>query len=280
MRGQETNHSSMSVTASDHWIGTPNGTLFARAWAPLDPRRDRDAVILLFHDSLGCVDLWRDFPKQLTVTTGRRVVAYDRLGFGRSDPHPGRLTVNFVREEAEVVPLLREAVGLDAIIPFGHSVGGAMAIAAAARWPECCPQVVTVAAQCFAEERTLSSIGAAKVEFERPGQMERLARYHGAKARWVLEAWTGSWLTPAFASWHLDEDLRAVRCPALVLHGDRDEYGSLEHPQRISQLIPGAVRVVIIEDCGHVPHREHPARVLEEVARFLDGPQTKRRAIG
>jgi len=261
----------MRVTVNDHWIVTANGTLFARAWAPLDLRRDSDAAILLFHDSLGCVEVWRDFPKQLAEAAGRRVVAYDRLGFGRSAPHPGRLTVNFIREEAEVVPALRHAMGLDAIIPFGHSVGGAMAIATAARWPECCPQVIAVAAQCFAEERTLSSIRAAKAEFARPGQLERLARYHGAKARWVLEAWTGSWLTPAFATWRLDDDLRAVRCPALVLHGDRDEYGSLEHPKQIAQLVPGASRVVIIDDCGHVPHREHLTRVLEEVARFLAG---------
>jgi len=259
----------MTVTASDHWIATARGKLFARSWAPPDRRRDGDATIILFHDSLGCVDLWRDFPRQLAAATSRQVVAYDRLGFGRSDAHPGSLPLTFIRDEAEVAPLLRDTLGLGAVVPFGHSVGGAMAIATAARWPGICSQLVTVAAQCFAEERTLSSIRAAKADFERPGQFERLARYHGAKARWVLDAWTTVWLAPGFAAWSLDDELRAVRCPVLVLHGDHDEYGSLQHPERIARLAQGPARAITFEGCGHVPHREQLTRVLAEVARFL-----------
>jgi len=259
-----------AVTATDHRIGTERGTLFARAWAPTDVRRDLDATILLFHDSLGCVDLWRDFPQRLAVATHRSVVAYDRLGFGRSDAHPGRLPVTFIRDEAAtVVPRVCETLGLDAIIPFGHSVGGGMAIATGARWPERCAAVVTEAAQTFVEDRTVAGLRAARSDFDRPGQLERLARYHGAKARWVLDAWIETWLSPEFADWRLDDDLRAVRCPALALHGDRDEYGSARHPERIASLTNGPSRAVILEGCGHVPHREQPTRVLAEVATFL-----------
>ena len=56
--------------------------------------------IVLFHDSLGSVALWRDFPAVLAQATGHGVIAYDRLGFGRSDPHPGRLSNDFVQTEA------------------------------------------------------------------------------------------------------------------------------------------------------------------------------------
>jgi pimeloyl-ACP methyl ester carboxylesterase len=260
----------MTVTASDHRVTTEKGTLFARTWVPSSARRDPDASILLFHDSLGSVDVWRDFPEQLAAATGRPVVAYDRLGFGRSDAHPGLLPLTFIRDEAETaVPRLREALGLDAIVPFGHSVGGAMAIATAARWPEQCATVVTESAQSFVEGRTLAGIRAARAEFERPDRFERVERYHGAKARWVLDAWIGTWLDPAFAGWRLDDDLRGVRCPILALHGDQDEYGSPEHPKRIARLVQGASHVVILDGCGHVPHREQPARVLDEVARFL-----------
>ena len=260
----------IAVAATDHRIGTEEGTLFARAWAPTDVRRDPGATILLFHDSLGCVDLWRDFPQQLAVATRRSVVAYDRLGFGQSDAHPGALPLTFIRDEAAtVVPRLCDALGLDMIIPFGHSVGGGMAIATAARWPERCAAVVTESAQSFVEDRTRAGLQAARVEFARPGQVERLARYHGEKARWVLDAWIETWLSPAFADWSLDEDLRNVRCPALALHGDQDEYGSPEHPGRIARLTQGPSEGVILEGLGHVPHREQPARVLAEVAKFL-----------
>lgn len=259
-----------AVTATDHRIGTEHGMLFARRWDPPDARRDAAAPIVLFHDSLGCVELWRDFPEQLAVATRRSVVAYDRLGFGRSAPHPGRLPLTFIRDEAvTVVPRVCDALGLDTIVPFGHSVGGGMVIATAARWPDRCAAVVTESAQSFVEERTRAGLQAARVDFARPGQLERLARYHGAKARWVLDAWIETWLSPEFIDWHLDDDLRSVRCPALALHGDQDEYGSAEHPGRIARLTQGSARAVILEGCGHVPHREQPARVLAEVAEFL-----------
>jgi pimeloyl-ACP methyl ester carboxylesterase len=229
-----------------------------------------DAPILLFHDSLGCVELWRDFPEQLAVAARRSVVAYDRLGFGRSDPHPGALPLSFIRDEAmATVPRLCETLGIDPFIPFGHSVGGGMAIATAAHLSERCVAVVTESAQSFVEDRTRSGLLAARVEFGRPGQIERLARYHGAKARWVLDAWIETWLSPEFADWRLDDDLRSVRCPILALHGDQDEYGSAHHPERIARLTQGPSRAVILEGCGHVPHREQPARVLDEVTRFL-----------
>src|SRR6266702_1080746 len=116
----------MTVTASDHLVTTDNGTLFARRWTSSASTRESDATILLLHDSLGCVDLWRGFPEQLAVATRRSVLAYDRLGFGRSDPYPGTLPLTFIRDEALlVVPQLCASLGLGAIVPFGHSVGGA-----------------------------------------------------------------------------------------------------------------------------------------------------------
>ena len=259
-----------TTTASDRWITTDRGTLFARMWVPSGPRPDTDATILLFHDSLGCVELWRDFPEQLARATGRAVVAYDRLGFGRSDAHPGPLPASFIRDEAEqVVPRLRKALRIDRLIPFGHSVGGGMAVSTAARLGDACVALVTESAQSFVEDHTLAGIRRARDAFEQPGQVERLARYHGAKARWVLDAWTETWLAPAFADWSLDDDLRGVRCPTLALHGDGDEYGSARHPERIAALTRGPSRAVILEGGGHVPHREQPARVLDEVTRFL-----------
>lgn len=260
----------MTVTASDHWITTEKGTLFARRWTPPGLRADRDATLLLFHDSLGCVELWRDFPEQLAIATGRSVVAYDRLGFGRSEAYPSSLALTFIRDEAaSVVTRICESLGLQAIIPFGHSVGGGMAVATAACLPERCAAVIAESAQSFVEDRTLAGLRTAQAEFERPGQVERLERYHGEKAGWVLEAWLGTWLASAFAGWCLDDDLAGVHCPAFVLHGDQDEYGSLQHPERIVRLIPSASRAVILEGCGHVPHREQPTRVLDEVTRFL-----------
>jgi pimeloyl-ACP methyl ester carboxylesterase len=158
----------MTGTARDHWITTEKGTLFARRWTPPGLRADRDATLLLFHDSLGCVELWRDFPEQLAIATGRSVVAYDRLGFGRSEAYPSSLALTFIRDEAaSVVTRICESLGLQAIIPFGHSVGGGMAVATAACLPERCAAVIAESAQSFVEDRTLAGLRTAQAEFER-----------------------------------------------------------------------------------------------------------------
>jgi pimeloyl-ACP methyl ester carboxylesterase len=257
-----------AIGVQDAWIRSDGGRLFARRWNAAS-RNGRAAVVLL-HDSLGCIETWRDFPARLASASGREVIAYDRLGFGRSDPHPGRLGFDFVRDEAgSGLRHLREQLQLQRFVAFGHSVGGGMAVAAVARSGADCVAVATESAQAFVEDRTLEGIRAARQAFAGADGLERLASYHGDKAAWVLGAWIDTWLAPEFAGWNLDADLRAVRCPALVLHGDRDEYGSARHPQRIADGVAGPAQTHLLPDCGHVPHRERAEVVLDLVARWL-----------
>lgn len=259
----------MTLPHTEHHIPTPAGTLFAARWMPEGAAANAPTIIL-FHDSLGCTALWRDFPARLAEASGLPVLAYDRIGFGRSDAAAGPVTPDFVAAEAEAnIPALREALRVDRFVAFGHSVGGGMAIVTAAMHPESCVAVITEAAQCFVEDRTLTGIREAQAMFALPGQMERLARHHGDKAAWVLEAWTGTWLSPRFAGWTLDAVLPRLRCPLLAIHGDRDEYGSRVHPERIVAGAGGAARMQWLEDCGHVPHRERPEEVLALVRDFL-----------
>lgn len=256
------------MTTSEIFVDTPHGRLFTHVWHH-PAGTDRTPIVLL-HDSLGCVALWRDFPSALSTATGRVVVAYDRLGFGASDPHPSRLALDFVTDEPRrgLLPVA-DALRIDRMILFGHSVGGGMAIAAAATAPERVVAVVTESAQAFVEERTLAGIRAARASFQAPEQLARLARHHGAKARWVLDAWTETWLDPAFAGWTLDAELRRVRCPVLALHGDEDEFGSVAFPERIARLPTPPGRAVVVARCGHVPHREHPDLVLRAVVDLV-----------
>jgi pimeloyl-ACP methyl ester carboxylesterase len=253
---------------ADHGIATPAGRLFARSWTP--DAAAPAAPVLLFHDSLGSVELWRDFPAALAQATGRRVVAYDRLGFGRSDPCTDTLTPAFVRHESVVnVPALCAQLDIARFVAFGHSVGGAMAVETAAAFGARCAALVTESAQTFAEDRTLAGIRVAKAQFAEPGQRERLARWHGDKARWVLDAWTETWLSPAFADWSIHAVLPSVRCPVLAIHGEDDEYGSPVHPRRIAASVAGPAEVLLLPGCGHVPHREQPEPVLDALCRFL-----------
>ena len=253
----------------DQRISIHGETIFLRRWHV----GDGDAApIVLLHDSLGSVAQWRDFPAHLAQATARDVIAYDRRGFGESDPRPHPATIDFIDEEAtQVFPALREALSLDRFVLFGHSIGGGMALAIAAHQPDACEAVITESAQAFVEERTLAGIRAAKQAFADPAQLQRLTRWHGEKAAWVLAAWTEVWLSPAFRDWSVDSWLPKIRCPVLAIHGDHDEFGSPAFPRHIVAGVAMPAEMVLLADCGHVPHREHESLVLELTRDFLAG---------
>ncbi|MFV0438139.1 MAG: alpha/beta fold hydrolase [Desulfopila sp.] len=247
-------------------IELPCGSVHLKRWIPARP--PNEVPVVLLHDSLGSVDLWRDFPERLATTLSRCVIAYDRLGFGRSSPRLDRPSLHFIEEEASATfPCLKERLGLGRYILLGHSVGGAMSIVIAAGDPDC-QGVVTMAAQAAVEELTVASIARAKRMFAGPGQLERLARWHGVRAPWVLRAWTEVWLDPAFASWSLADCQKRVHCPVLAIHGLRDEYGSTTFAQSIAATTTGGSEVLLV-DAGHMVHREKTAEVLEAIRSFL-----------
>ena len=261
----------MSASAStpsihDHWITHPQARLFARSWTPAAASR---APIVLLHDSLGSVALWREFPAQLAEATGRQVWAYDRWGYGQSDARTAMPARNFVRDEStDVFPIVLQQLGLAHHVLLGHSVGSGMGLEMAARNPDCLA-LITIAGQAFVEDRTLAGIREAQVLFQDAEQLARLARYHGDKARWVVNAWTDTWLSAPFADWSVDDCLPHVRCPVLALHGEHDEYGSAAHPQRIAAGVSGPAQAVLLPGAHHMPHREMPAQVLAHITRFL-----------
>ncbi|AGH95935.1 alpha/beta fold hydrolase [Pseudobdellovibrio exovorus] len=265
----------MSAITHDHWIQTPKGKLFARSVSTeAAPVASELAPIVLFHDSLGCVQLWRSFPELLSHKSKRTVIAYDRLGFGQSDAYEEEPHTDFIQEEAAYFfPYVREQLNLQQFVAFGHSVGGAMAASCAAyvstQSEESCVAVITESTQAFVEQLTLEGISAAKTSFSNPSELSRLQKYHGSKTERVLRAWTDIWLSAEFSTWNLKEVLSQVNCPLLAIHGDRDEYGSLQFPEMITQWSGGSSKKLIINDCGHVPHREKTDEILSAVEEFL-----------
>ena len=281
----------MTVQVTDHVVFTPGGKLFVRVWVPkaeaeaqMELERtsapDRgdgaphparlDGAFVLLHDSLGSVDLWREFPETLAQVAGKPVVAYDRLGYGRSDAARGLPPADFVAREGQtgLKPVL-EQLNIGRAILLGHSVGGGMAVNAAVQMPDRITGVITVAAQAFPEDRTLQAIAQAKLQFQDDAQLARLVKYHGPKARWVVDAWTDSWLSPAFASWHVRDVLPQLTSPLLALHGEHDEYGSSVHPQIYTELAGGPSRMWLMPGAHHLPHREQPVEVAERVRAFV-----------
>jgi len=248
-------------------VDVPGGQVYAKRWVP-ETDSHKSPVVLL-HDSLGSVDLWRDFPSKLAESLSRCVVAYDRLGFGQSDERDSLPSIGFIEEEATMYfPAIKEQLSLKSYILFGHSVGGGMAINIASKDPDC-QAVVTVSAQAFVEDLTVNGIQQAKHVFEQPGQIERLEKWHGKKAAWVLHAWTDVWLSAEFKDWSLKPAVHRVQCPLLAVHGDNDEYGSSAFPEFIAKNSGGQANMLIIDSCGHMPYKEKPEEVIGATVKFL-----------
>jgi pimeloyl-ACP methyl ester carboxylesterase len=256
------------ASEAERFVQVPGGKCFIKSWTPASPVCPEP--IILLHDSLGCVGLWRDFPAKLAKRTSRVVIAYDRLGFGKSSPRDKVPSPHFIREEAEIYfPKIREAMQLERFALLGFSVGGGMAIHIAAQRDSGCMALVTESAQAYLEDLTLQTIREAEVNFRDPQQLARLQKWHGDKATWVLQAWTEVWQLPEVRDWTLAEILPEVHCPALAIHGDQDDFGSFAFPRMIADLVSGPSELLLLENCGHMPHREHEEPVIEAIDGFL-----------
>ncbi|VFQ47106.1 alpha/beta fold hydrolase [Desulfoluna butyratoxydans] len=258
----------MTCTVEHLCIVTDAGSFHAKKWTPQNPSSSVPMVLL--HDSLGCVDLWHHFPLTLAERLSLCVIAYDRLGFGRSSPRKELPSIRFIEEEAtDYFPWVKRHFSLEDYILFGHSVGGAMAVNIAAR-DKGCVAVITEASQAFVEDRTVAGIKAAQKAFQEPGQMDRLKKWHGDKGEWVFRAWTDIWLSSAFSGWSLDACMGEVTCPVLAIHGENDEYGSTAFPEFIAHKAKGISEMAILNNCGHIPHKEKPEEVVNKVELFLN----------
>lgn len=62
---------------------------------------------------------------------------------------------------------------------------------------------------------------------------------------------------------------REIRCPTLIIHGERDPLIRLRHAEQMADAIPGA-ELCRVPRCGHFPQEECPADVGVPLRRFLD----------
>ena len=93
------------------------------------PPPEAAPTLVLLHEGLGCVAMWRDFPARLAATTGCGVLAYSRLGYGGSDPCPLPRPLTYMHEEAlEVLPAVLAVTRVQRAVLVGHSDGGSIAL--------------------------------------------------------------------------------------------------------------------------------------------------------
>ena len=70
-----------------------------RCIEPDDATLTTDALVML-HEGLGSIDLWKSFPEDLAKATGCRVFIYSRYGYGRSTALSEKRSVEYMHDEA------------------------------------------------------------------------------------------------------------------------------------------------------------------------------------
>ncbi len=239
------------------------------AW--IGPEPDKAPTLVLLHEGLGCVALWRDFPARLAAITGCGVLVYSRLGYGGSDPCPLPRRIDFMHHEGlTVLPEVIRRTGIHDHLLVGHSDGGSIALIHAGGNP--CPGlkgVVTLAAHVYCEDLTRRSIEAARDRYLGGDLKTRLSEYHGANTHCAFWGWNDVWLDAAFKQWTIAAFLPAIGVPVLAIQGENDPYGSRGQIDLIQAKAGGAVAVEVIPGCGHAPHLEKTAAVMPAMATFI-----------
>ena len=239
-------------------------------WAAFGPAPAGETpCIVLLHEGLGCLALWRDFPQKLAEATGCPVFAFSRAGYGRSDPaHLPRPVDYMTREAVEVLPEILAQIPAQRFVLMGHSDGATIAAEYAGRIEDHRMRgLILMAPHFFTEPMGLTEIAAAKDAFRLTDMKERMGKYH-ADPEATFRGWNDAWLNPDFRDWHVGEVVDYLRVPALVIQGVQDQYGTIAQVEEVETRSYAPVDVLMLEDCKHSPQFDQPGKVLAAAAEF------------
>ena len=228
-------------------------------------------TLVLLHEGLGCVALWRDFPERLAAATGCGVFLYSRLGYGGSSARPLPWPLDYMQQEGrDRLPRLLDAAALDDCVLLGHSDGASIALVhAGAASASRVKGVVAIAPHVFVEEIGLRSIRAAREAYRHGNLRARLAKYHGTNVDCAFSGWSDSWLHPDFVHWNIEDSLPHISVPVLQIQGAEDQYGSAAQLTAIARQVRSPVETQLLAACKHVPQLEQTELTLRLISGFI-----------
>ncbi len=253
-------------------------------------------ALVLLHGFGASVFSWREVMAPLAERA--TVIAFDRPGFGlTSRPMRGQWSgPNPYSQEAQadLTVALLDKLGIQEAVLVGNSAGGTVAILTALRHPQRVRALVLVDAAVYVGGGAPAWIRAlaGTPQMDRLGPL--LVRSIRSRGEALLElAWhdpgkitpeiKAGYLRPLQAQdwdralWEtvlasrplkLEERLKELQVPVLVISGDDDRVVPTAQSVRLAQELPQA-KLAILPDCGHVPQEECPEAFLREVSEFL-----------
>ena len=249
------------------WVRAGGRRLETAWWGP---GPEAAPSIVLLHEGLGCVAMWRGFPERLAEATGLGVFAWSRAGYGASDPVTPPRGVDYMHIEAAtcVRPVL-DAAGIGACVLLGHSDGGSIAALYAGTQNDARVRGLALLAPHFiVEDIGIAGIEAARDRYVTGDLRGRLARHH-ADVDGAFWGWNGAWLNPAFRAWDILPECAGIAVPTSIVQGLADPYGTVAQVAALQSVAGARVRPLLLEGVGHAPHLEAAETTLAAVVDFV-----------
>lgn len=256
------------------WSETPQTPLTAGGksleYACFGPRPGQAPTIVLLHEGLGSLALWRDFPRRVAEATGCGVFAFSRAGYGQSDLADLPRPLDYMNREAvDVLPEVLDRIGFQEGVLLGHSDGATIAAIYAGSVEDFRVRgLILMAPHFFTEDMGLAEIAKAREAYESSDLKERMAKYHRDPDN-TFRGWNDSWLNPGFKTWNVADAIDYLRVPVLAIQGREDQYGTLRQIEEVEARSYAPVDVEIVEDCRHAPHLDQPETTLAAIAEFV-----------
>jgi pimeloyl-ACP methyl ester carboxylesterase len=257
--------------------------------ATLAAERDGEGpVVVCLHAGVCDRRMWR--PLAAALGGSRRVVAYDRRGFG------GTPAVDEARSHVDdLFAVLDDAeVGSPAVL-VGCSQGGRIAIDAALQSPERVRALVLVGSAVSGAPEPLDPpapiqrLGEAIEEAEKAGDIDRVNRLEahlwldgplaaegrvaGDLRRLFLEmngvALAAAPMPAMIEAPSAYQRLGQLAVPTLVMWGDLDLPHVVANNRHVADCVPGA-KAHVVDGAAHLPTLEQPERSGTVIAAFLD----------
>lgn len=227
--------------------------------------------VILLHHGLGSVRFWRKLIPDL-VASGYQAIAYDRWGYGHSDPRPELSLPTFEEDQRDLLALL-DQLGIQNAVLIGHSDGGTLALYFSIAHPERVACLITIAAHIYVEPKMVVGIQGVVNSFESDPEFRRkFRRAHGRIYRNVFYNWYDGWTKPEQINWNMRHQLNHIKCPTLVIQGQEDEYATPQHACDLAESIPKA-QLWLASGGMHMLPLEQPQIFNNKVLCFLKSKQ-------
>ena len=243
----------------------------------------------------GLSGTWQNWLENLPYfAQKRRCIAMDLPGFGYSDMPVEKISVS---RYARQVDALCEQLDLGACIVVGNSMGGFVTAEVAIQYPQRVERACLVAAAgisitnlrrrpVLTGARIFGALGAASAAqnrhivarprlrwfftnfvFRHPSRIAADLMYEqvrGTGKKGFYDA------MDALTSYDFRDRLPEIKAPTLIIWGEHDMLVPVKDAHEFERLIPQS-RTVILDDTGHVPMLERPAKFNELLEQLIEG---------